>query len=554
MQNNNNYKRRKAKGFPKSRANTKRDADNNQKASSKDTTPRNHYNDPAWYFRYPELMQATAKIPFPNRPGMRIKEVFDTNWVVGDNVSDVALDNHITIPGILTLNWVPSIGTSNDSTDPASLTAFELWSNVRKEFSGNLNADAPDMFIQIMALSSIYSYIAYLKRVYRVLGTASPQNYMLPYGVMRAMNYTHEQTTDLIARKTELYGITNTLIRMCGKFICPAVFDVINRHYWLNDRIYTDANTTNSQFYLFNPVGFYSFKLLDNPQGELSGGLEFVNLNVTNLTGDSLIQYLYEYGLNMINSLSSWDSAYEINGYFMKAYGSSAFIIAPLDISETLEAVYSEEVLYQIQNSTAVPVAFTDLSAMTVSNNITQNPLNNAIIASPTVSVVYDNVPGYVRYNEGGIINIPDGFDSPEFIVEATRLKTVFQPRNSTKAGVTFDVKCATEFILYMSITTPSAYDGEAGYFYIPGGTIVSLLGETDKSVQRTISRTAWLSWFSHHPAIPFGVLYNHDGTDTLAYSFFSDVENVGTMSLKEFEDINRVCLFSEFSSFNNNK
>lgn len=131
-----------------------------------DASPIN--NPMSWYNRYPELVKSVASIPFPNKPGMKYKVLEPFDFFPDGYSKD--------IPGVLSLEWVPFIGYATSSTDPINIAAYELYAKVRANFSGSLAADAPDIMIYVLALDGILSYIASLKRIYRVLNTYSMNN------------------------------------------------------------------------------------------------------------------------------------------------------------------------------------------------------------------------------------------------------------------------------------------------------------------------------------------------------------------------------------------
>lgn len=496
------------------------------------------FNDPIWYFRYPELMNQAAKVPFVTKPGMSLKNILK----VTKTADDTSVNYNLDVPGVYALNYVPSIGKSNDNTSPISQTAKNLYSAVRSNFSGTLAADAPDMVMQIVALDSIYSYIAWLKRVYRVLNTATPLNYTVPYGLLNAMGFSTASVKDLLANRLQLLTSINTLIRMANQFVCPNVFDIINRHYWMNDSVFGDAMSPSSQFYIFNPVGFNKFALVNTPDEVPAGGSVFTPLVFANTGGGQVVNSLYVYGLDLINALNAWEDCYNINGYFMKAFPGSQFVIEPLREDEVLEVKYSQQVLVQIHNSN-VPVVAT--ANFTIKQTISQDPSTNAIICNPTLTTTSGkDSTDYYGSNDNFILNLPVDLEpTPELIVEATRLITDYDYTwNEGPSTFTIGADCGTEFLVnravYVTDTTGNSYTGS-----FIAGLLTSYSSGTSTYTAKIAALNSWFDWSP--------MIYVGSGTDTItALHPLGDLQNVSLLSQQSFIDINRIALLSEFYSF----
>lgn len=252
----------------------KRTASRNQSANPSTCTPNeaqiegkrlSSLNDMSWYSHYPELLEATARVPFPNRPGMEVP-LGKVNLTIG-NVSNPSVSYQV--PGVASMFWVPAFAKSEKATDPMSIAAREIYSKVRSKFSSSLDADAPDFIMYLGALDSIFAYIGALKRIYRVLDVYTPNNYILPDGLLQGMNFSPETVNELRIHKADFNFAINQLVRMSRKFHLPATMDLFNRHYWMNDNVYTDAPDINSQFYVFVQAGFYKFAELNTPDEEI---------------------------------------------------------------------------------------------------------------------------------------------------------------------------------------------------------------------------------------------------------------------------------------------
>lgn len=340
----------------------------------------NPFNDFEWYNKNPDLSVSAGSIPFPYRPGTKVSAL--TSYTFGSGTTVIRKSN---IPGICTFNWIPSLGYSVDPNSPISIAARQIYAKVRSVFSGSIDADAPDFVIYLGALDSIFSYIGAMKRLYRLINSYSPNNHFIPEGVMTALGIDAELYNDLRVHKMQLFGAINQLVGMTERFVCPSVFSMFNRHYWLNDNIYMDSPSMNAQFYAFVQNGFYKFAMLPtvNEPSVKAGGLQMVDFPTTTDSSNLYVDTLFNFGVGLINALAESDDAYTISGYLMRAYdGADKFRVDRLGIDEKFDALYVPEVLMQIENATSVGG-----STDTVNVEVTQDPGTNTVWCTPTLTM-----------------------------------------------------------------------------------------------------------------------------------------------------------------------
>lgn len=498
-------------------------------------------NDISWYARNPELLAAAGAFPYPYRPGMSLDM---GTYALPDNASTT--NNRtlkLNIPGVLQLQWMPTIGRSTNATDPASVVAKEVYGKVRDAYSGSLDADAPDFITYLMGLDSIFGYIAWLKRLYRTLSAWTPQNYVVPDLVLKAMGFDGAQINNLRANKVQLWQYINELVLQSRKFVCPAIMDVFNRHYWMSDNIYTDAPSINSQFYLFDCKNWYKVGEVTLADGSGNKG---VGLNITTLTvfgtTSGLADKLFTYGRDLIDAMAAWDDCYTINGYLKRAYeGAPTFVVDELAIDEVLSPVYVEEVLLQIENARCVPW-FVDFK----SNTVTQDPRTNAVVCKP---VLQSAGPSNPRIKSSGIYRmnpiISVRTDTPQVAdtVVATRLQAVCLDNTTSN---TVDVYTGTEIPLQWSIYAPN-FTGVFNQIYILRAGVT-----TDTDLMNFFPLMG-IEQFDYHPFV--WLAFNFDtapsgGAANWDFLPLGDVHNITTSTREALINLHRVCLFSEFNAF----
>lgn len=507
-------------------------------------------NDLSWYSRNPLLLQSSAMLPYPNRPGMPV------SLANGVQAGSLRTGN-MYIPGVLALNWVPSFGRSNYPTDPASIAGKEFYGRVRAAFSGSLDADAPDYVVYIGALDSIFTYLGWLKRVYRALTSYTPDNFMLPDGILQASGFNTTQAEQLRQNKTKLWQYINELILMSRKFKCPAVMDLFNRHYWMSDNIYADADSASSQLYMFCLQGVYKLtQLKEAATEEMVAGLQMNALpTLTMKASDDPVEVLYQFGLGLIQALDAWDDAYTISGYLQRAFQDApTFAVAELLQSELLTASYVPEVLAQIENSRTCFMPdwpsmsdsdrATALSALQVTQRVSDNSVvtANALTTSGSVTgSVLTILPNMVSHFLSQRSSLPTVADN----VIASRLHIITEPTTQTASPYTFNFTCGTELLLDYALIEVSSMWKSLWTMHFQSVIILdSKIGTTAFNTQNVIP-VMTMSQFDWHPLC---VVASNQTNSPI--TVFGDVHNITNITKDVLSDMHRVCLYSELNSF----
>lgn len=498
-------------------------------------------NDPAWYFHYPELMNAAAMAQFVNKPGMSVAVA------ASGTINDLLTLQHV-IPGVMRISFVPTVGRTNSADSPISIVGKEMYARVRRAYSGTLRADGPDYPIFMEALANVCAYIASLKRIFRVVSSWNYENYMFPDTVLTALGVASaQQKKQLLSNKMRLYSNINELIRMAGKFSCPAVFDVFNRLYWLNDNMFTDAEGLNSQLFLFTQTYYYKFANVNTPAGVPAGGLVLEPVpwyENSGLTGN-IVDSMFDFGVELINAIVAWDDAYTINGYLARAFeGTSNFVIEPLQYSETPVPLYSTEVLSQIENCRVCGVSTTP-AIVKAAFQVSQDPSTNALFCSNTFTFPKDGVPGYAssQIQLYPSINMHKKANvTPEEVVVASRMQSVIDTISVNDTG-------ATEVSLITGTEVPLSIHLFTGSSTIPLQTMnVTSYSTTDVTVSATA--VGALSAFDWHPFLYFFKAGNGTTADPTFQGIIGDIDNLAVLSVDMYRQINKVALYSEFNTF----
>lgn len=508
--------------------------------------PYHGFSNPfSWYDHNPLLTQAVGAIPYAYRPGMQFPLV-DVSSVSGN------IDMPYTIPGVLAIRWVPSVGTSNQPTDPISLVGKDMFAKVREKFSGSIDADAPDFAIYMMAMDAPFSYIAFLKRLYRTLVAYTPNNFVTPDGLLTAMGFSKTQIVELKADRTKLWQITNELIGMTRRLHVPAKFDVLNRHYWLNDNYFVDDAQENAQIYMFVQQAWFKYnEQVQTPiENVKAGGLELTPLVIPE-TG--VVEYLFSFGKALIDALTESDDTYIISGYLARAYeGTPDFVVDQLQQVEPIDMIYDRVVLGQIENCWALPVS---VPASGISNTISQNPQTNAVIANPafTANVGDTALRALLQRqpNFRGFISSRELSPTVENTIENSRLKTAWTAAITSAGILTGTIECATEIPIGYQLVIWSPAD-QAFRSDLVTGQLVALDTSTGGKPSEVYMSyiLGYLTQFDWRPIWLQSVKY---GTATATRTLFTplgDVHNLAPLPVDMLSNMHRISMYSLFDSF----
>lgn len=459
------------------------------------------------------------------------------------------------IPGVMCLKWQPTVGWSSTATDPASVVGKEIFAKVREKFSGSIEADAPDFVIYLMALDSAFAYIAELKRVYRILTAYTPENHYIPDALLRALGFTDAAILDLKQHRMQFFQCINELVFMTRKFNIPAVFDIMNRHYWMGDNVYMDSASPNSQFYVFSADGYFLMS-----EEEVSGiKQQVLNIAPKQIPTTQVTEYLFNYGRAMIDALAGSDDAYIISGYLTRAYeGTPIFTVDELPLDERFYPVYDPEVLMQIENANPVIFAYPFASGMTLANKIFQDPNTNAVLCAPSLSGAVNKQFTYIWETMGirpeQFLSIRSEAPTVADVTIATRLKMGY--RNVTKVGTDYllEIVCGSEILTSIRVWSWMTIRRSTGvtrslHEYELGGMNVYKAGGS----MRQFLPLMLIQSFDWHPIL---AVYFQDSAemtgdnDSVRATVTGDVHNLTLLSNEQLHQINRICLYSEFNAY----
>lgn len=501
--------------------------------SKKDTAPvgssnasLSPLNDISWYSRNPELLAAAARIPFPYKPGM---EVPVGQVLYRNNGNSKATNVSYVVPGVAKLKFQYSIGYSDGVTSPASIAAKEMYSKIRSKFSGALDEDPPDVLMYCLALDMIHAYIAYLKRIYRILNAYTPENRNLPEALLKAMSFEDADINYMQQHKTEMWGMINTLVHMVNKFNVPDNMDIYKRHRWMNENVYLDEPMLMAQMYFFEPGGFWKV----DDTGANGTALRYTELDLSG-HGASTLTKFYEFGTGLISALSNWDDAYTINGHIERAFEGTPFYKAELlNQDEVLAPAYVAEVLTQIENFTGVgPVSELD---------VVQDPATNAVLHTPKASSQ--------NWSGNMLLNLHTTNPTAADTVIASRLMAHVTPVKTSMPLPTYRVFGGTEIpigVMFYKYSPKTGVTHASDLNYLN----VYPLSSTSAVDQMNVIDSV-MERFAYNHAPMFWIIFCTEDNASVFAKLAGDACNMTAISDEQLDEITRVCIYSELNCFN---
>lgn len=545
------------KNDSKSKSNEKKEFETEMKDSKKKRSSGRHTfkpsdrarsssyggNDLSWYTRNADLVDSAARIPYPYVPGMNIVAV---PRHVNDDFEAKGTTFEYKVPGIISLNFYPTIGRSMDISSPANIAAREMYARVRSKYSGSLEADAPDIMMYALAVDSLYMLYEDMKRAYYVINSVTPYNRLYPKYLLAAMGWKYE---DLLDNRTLMYQRLCEMNALLKKFMIPDDMDLYKRHQFMVANVYADTPDVKSQNYVFKCSGFYQ---LTNTETMTTLEMKDWHTDIVRME----LEDAWTFWREAYDALALWDTAYTINGYLERAYQDSTFLIpSPVIEDGLLQPVFNAEVLTQIHNATVVKVSKSSL-------NVTQDPIHDNVLLSKPKSEyadyaddwhgvrTYQVVPTEVLIDFKGSTTPGTGDN-----IIATRLCTVSVPGEDPASADSYYLSCGTEIIEAMYMYDGTVNTGEA--FPIAGShtAMENIYAPGSQGANQVsaflLKSLAYLSTFDMHPIISlYYRAYDGDGGYYNWFIPFGVQSNVTNVDGETIDNLHRMCIYSEFNAF----
>lgn len=403
--------------------------------------PGKSTNDPAWYNKSSVLVANAANLDF--------------NWPAG-TFSDLNSDilDGFSVPGLMSLEVVPTIGKSGDPSDPINRAAVQLLLDIRGSKSGTSPYDQCDIAMGLMAFGNLYAYVEWLKRAYRIVGIYSDSNKYMPRVLLEA---NHLDPDDFTKNRNILRTGINELINAIATFNIPNTMTYFDRIRFLFKYIYREGESLRDQMYMFVPAGFHTYRWSDNEEGLLVGQLHYQTLvsGPELLTVDTVLQK----GWDMLNAIMYDTDIYQLSSDIKERLGDAKLMkFDYLTDQDILDIKFDPVVLEQIHNARIVPVDHNSL-------HIVQKRFNGA---TGPYTVLDQNVvaESAVKYHGANGVNEKLDLAVQDYLQSNILL---------TAPGASVSVDDVMEFTRFITTANKNDIDTETGMPYLVTGSDIIL-------------------------------------------------------------------------------
>lgn len=531
---------------------------------SKEAVKDTKKNDPSWYSNDPQLLLDAASIPFSEAFGSQVCQVEHGIKTMGDKQVQITKGTNSTIPGIGVLSVRPSYGYSVDRNSPINVAAQMLYTHVRYNNSGRKNYDQTDLMLYMMALSEIYSFVFWMKRIYASAFMFSQRNFYVGKALLAAQDV----DPDDIARNLAAFrSRLNIYINKVSAFVIPSNIELFKRRAFMYSGLYTESETGNlkDQLYMFRPEGFHKFTV----DATYGGCLKYIKANAGNspLTADQL----FELGDSLLDNITGDEDFGIMSGDLLRAFGSNLLGISSQEDEAALVPMFDAYVLAQFKNASLhhmdAPQSHTfihqydDTNTMTVPySDVYQDPKGNLVCKDVATYRVRKSAvmspelmaKAFNGWRDNLVIACPTPEVDPAYIVEATRLTA---PRmGSVRAWgdgtgdyeMAYDIDgcsdIAAEFFMYYYSVLPTDGSKVLTALSIDYQGVYSSVGAVEPSaLDRVLGSFKWAPIFSD-----INITENKDGSYKVNnVTLLSDVWNYTVQSPDVIHRLNEVALMS---------
>lgn len=373
-------------------------------------------NDSSWYTNNGQLTHDAGTYSFNNAIGARIRNI---SMLPPDDEAYVDM----SMPGIMTIRLIPSVGKSTDAFTPINVASRAIYDKVNYKNSRNFSYEAPDLMMYLCSIASAYSYHAYLSRIYGVLNTFSQTNRYIPDALVKAMG---ANPSDLRKQMADFRYYINYFARKVNTFVVPVGISFFEQAYWMYSNVYMDADSIKAQLYVYAPFAFWRY----NETGTEYGG-SLVPYTISNAwtTGASLND-LIDFGNNLLEPLFRSQDINNISTDVMKAFENQIITLPDITSDFAVVPVYNPEVLTQIHNAYAPG----DIALTQGRGAVTQDPNDGTL--RYTLLTNSDRVKLHAHADI--LIDMPMDNPSPEDVAVATRLHPIFNDDGTIESSNTF--------------------------------------------------------------------------------------------------------------------
>lgn len=350
-------------------------------------------NDASWYIPNGQMARDVLSIPESIGAGKPIKQTLSNGTG--------AASQYQVVPGICAFNVMSLIPSDNRGINsPINRAGLSMYQAIQAANSRSPQYGMPLIMMYLIAHTDLLSLYQYLTRAYGVLRNYSYYDLYTPDALLKAM---HIEPVSLKNNLAEFRTQLNQLADAMAALVIPSAFTYADKKIFLYSNIYKDADTAKAQYYMYTPVGFYTWEegKPKDPAGN-SGltYLQFMDLKTFQIIeGDTNTQWmisafdLIDLAWEMVTSLRNSEDIRNIGADLIKAFGiNKMYKVNPIAETFTVTPVHNKEVLSQMENAFVYPgrtYQYSSTASSTTNYTVTASICQNPGIQDNSISAEY---------------------------------------------------------------------------------------------------------------------------------------------------------------------
>lgn len=282
-----------------------------------------------------QLVIDAANISYANQLGAKM--TYDMEWDLQYNPI-----KRPAIPGVLQLNFLPTVGRSEDQTSAINVAARRLYTFVRHANAGHSNYESPDLMLYILAMSSLYTIHAMGVRAYGLMRYYTLRNRYVPRELIAAAGF---NANAMMGNLADFRAYLNTLALKLSAMAVPKEFEYFNRHVTLVSNVFADSPNDKAQLYVYNPEAFFLYEGFEDKKG---GQLKYYKTHVAG--GYTLTTYMATVE-EMAKEIFGDEDMNIMSGDILKAYNGEVISVGIIGEDYQIAPLFDMNQLVQINNS-----------------------------------------------------------------------------------------------------------------------------------------------------------------------------------------------------------
>lgn len=468
---------------------------------------------------YAHLLTEVGKLGFVNVLGQPFNPTSLVGW-----------DGDQALPGIMTLDIVPSIGRSDDINSGVNLAAKNVYTDIRRNNQGNIPYDPADVMLYFLGVDSVLIILAHVRRAFRVIANYVWKNRYTSDALLTAMGFNPSAMRENYGNDLARY---NMIVTKASKLVYLKDFPLLGQHATTFSEVYKDGEGERAQMYLPRPAGVFKMSALPESDKKI---LEWQGLDYSAVkTASEWLAYA-EYLINQIAYVTMYSN---IAGQLERAYGPNVVSLPLAGDLNPLEPIYDKTFGWCLQNST---ISSIDTASMVIREELAPNANLGALLFIPK----YGNT---VPDHDVMVYTTLDGLTAEEMYTctkwKMARLSVIPDPLGTrfVSVGNEFITKCVVYY--YVKSGDGVALNSSEVYGSVKIDGASDLMSWEDEMNRWTI--TSLLTNFKWYPY--FTITGKNDpitGTDYYV-GIFGNVDNYMKMTFDQFELIQDVRQLESF-------